>query len=337
MPTTRVAANAQAAEVENVAADAAIEETKVENQPVSEAPKKRRRGLSESRGTARLKFDERDIDQATHLFKGHLETVELAWATEKEDSGRASFAGLSVPSLVFTFASNAKDAIARKYVTLRFSPVESNALTIPGAADEWKVNQVFDYLKHILNVFVLKGKPMPEEMADALELPYEDFNEQMEYVPVEPEEVLAGWRVLFENFIAIMENNGKPVYKTAAGSYIPLWMKLLRFTKVKNAWKPIVSGNGAGDFGFNGFVGEGVIEIFDQTKAPVLHVDPTKESLIYRETAKAPIAPAIPGTPAAGGVYNPQVPAGAPVGGYGAAPMPASPAAATNPADDLPF
>jgi len=230
-----------------------------------------------------------------------------------------------------------KDVIARKYVTLRFSPVESNALTIPGAADEWKVNQVFDYLKHILNVFVLKGKPMPEEMADALELPYEDFNEQMEYVPVEPEEVLAGWRVLFENFIAIMENNGKPVYKTAAGSYIPLWMKLLRFTKVKNAWKPIVSGNGAGDFGFNGFVGEGVIEIFDQTKAPVLHVDPTKESLIYRETAKAPIAPAIPGAPAAGGVYNPQVPAGAPVGGYGAAPMPASPAAATNPADDLPF
>ena len=59
--------------------------------------------------------------------------------------------------------------------------------------------------------------------------------------------------------------------------------------------------------------------------------------MIYRETAKAPIAPAIPGAPAAGGVYNPQVPAGAPVGGYGAAPMPASPAAATNPADDLPF
>ena len=173
MSTTKMAANAQAAEVENVAADAAVEDNQIGKQPTSEAPKKRRRGLSESRGTARLKFDERDIDQATHLFKGHLETVELAWATEKEDSGRASFAGLSVPSLVFTFASNAKDAIARKYVPLRFSPVESNALTIPGAADEWKVNQVFDYLKHILNVFVLKGKPMPEEMADALELPYD--------------------------------------------------------------------------------------------------------------------------------------------------------------------
>jgi len=109
MPTTRMAANAQAAEVENVAADAAVEENKVGNQPTAEAPKKRRRGLSESRGTARLKFDERDIDQATHLFKGHLETVELAWATEKEDSGRASFAGLSgflSFRLVYLSASN---------------------------------------------------------------------------------------------------------------------------------------------------------------------------------------------------------------------------------------
>ena len=86
MPTIRTAANAQAAKVENVAADAAVEDNQIGKQPTSEAPKKRRRGLSESRGTARLKFDERDIDQATHLFKGHLETVELGWATEKEDS-----------------------------------------------------------------------------------------------------------------------------------------------------------------------------------------------------------------------------------------------------------
>ena len=69
MPTTRMAANAQAAEVENVAADAAVEDTQINKQPTSEAPKKRRRGLSESRGTARLKFDERDIDQATSSFQ----------------------------------------------------------------------------------------------------------------------------------------------------------------------------------------------------------------------------------------------------------------------------
>lgn len=139
------------------------------------------------------------------MFKAHLESVELAWATQKEDSSLVSFAGLAVPSLVFTFASNAKDPSVRKYVTLRISPAESNALTIPGGDEAWKVEQPMNWLKHILNVFVLKGNAMSEEMMDALELPFEDFNDNMEYVPVEPEVVLNGWRTLFENFLGYME------------------------------------------------------------------------------------------------------------------------------------
>ena len=68
--------------VANPANDA--NETKVGNTATAATPKKRRRGLGEVRGTTRLKFDERDIDAATGLFKAHLESVELAWATQKK-------------------------------------------------------------------------------------------------------------------------------------------------------------------------------------------------------------------------------------------------------------
>lgn len=325
-------AEINAAGVANPANDAT--KIKDNNEPNAATPKKRRRGLGEVRGTTRLKFDERDIDAATGLFKAHLESVELAWATQKEDSSLVSFSGLAVPYLVFTFASNAKDPSVRKYVTLRISPAESNALTIPGGDEAWKVEQPMNWLKHILNVFVLKGNAMSEEMMDALELPFEDFNDNMEYVPVEPEVVLNGWRTLFENFLGYMENNGKPVYKSATGNYLPLWIKLIRFTKIKGQWKPVASGNSAGDFAFPSFVGTGYIELFDQNRAPVLHVDASKESIIYREVAKAPTAPQIPGMAPA---FNPQVPVGAPAAAAAPMGMGAVPQASVNPTDDLPF
>lgn len=63
-------------------------------------------------------------------------------------------------------------------------------------------------------------------------------------------------------------------------------MKLLRFVKNKNQWKPIESGNRAGDLAFPGFVGEGVIEIFKQNTQPILKIDATKESIRVMEIAK---------------------------------------------------
>lgn len=271
--------------------------------PAEPTVKKRRRGIGEVRGTSRLKFTEEDANRANGLFIAHLDSVELAWATQKEDSGLASFAGLAVPSLVFTFASNVEDPNKRKYATLRISPAESNALTIPGAKEAWKVEQPLNWLKHILDVYVLKGKPMSDEMADALELPFEDFNENMEYVPIDPEIVLNGWKTLFENFLNILNNGGKPYYLNASGKFIPVWIKLLRYTKVKGEWKAVLSGGQAGDLGFTSFVNEGCIEIFDNKCAPVLHVDPIKESIRPQQVAKAPTMPNIPGSiNATGGV-----------------------------------
>lgn len=268
-------------------------ETKEVNNVEVVAKKRVRRGLGEVRGTTRLKFTEQDANRSNFLFLGHLDSIELSSSVQKEDSNLVSFAGLEVPSLTFTFASNADEITRRKYVTLRINPAESNAYTIPQQKEAWKVEQPLNWLKHILEVFVLKGKPMNEEMMDALELPYCDFDDDLQYVQVEPEVVLAGWKTLFENFLSYMNNDGKPVYKAANGKLLPIWMKLLRYTKIRGEWKAVLGGNQAGDLGFSNFVGEGCIELYSQNVIPSLHVDVAKESIIHQQV-KEPKAPTMP-------------------------------------------
>ena len=271
-------------------------------------PKKRRgRGISnETRSVARKKFDEmRDANKSNALFIGHLENVEVNWATLKEDANIPQFAGLGIPYLTFTFCSNEDNANDRKYATVRFSAVESNVDTIPGGKDEWKVNIVFQFMKHVYEVFVLKGRAMTEAEEDALVLPFEDFEDNGEggyqYIPLEAEEIVNGYKTLFENFVKLMNNEGKPHYKTATGGIIPIWMKLLRFVRnKKNEWKAI---NG-GDLTFPTFIGEGVIELFKQGVAPSLKVDVHKESITFKEEAMKAKTPNVgaPGAPIAGGV-----------------------------------
>ncbi len=295
--------------------------------------KKKRRGINnDTRSTTRLKFDERrDMNKSNGLFVGHLDNVEIQWATIGEDANIQQFAGLAIPMLVLTFASNHESIAERRYVTHRMMPAESNALTIPGGAEAWKVDSVLGWMKHVIDVFVLKGRAMTEEEEDMLTLPFDDTDDDGNYAPVEAEEVINGWKVLFENFVKIINNEGKPYYKDAKGNYLPIWMKLLRFTKVKNVWRPVIGGKTtAGDLGFTAFVNEGCIELWFKDKAPLLKIDITKESVTYKETAKAPTAPAIPNVSAPmGGV--PIMPS------FSEQPVETSPFMATNPADEMPF
>ena len=312
--------------------------TKAEaGQPAEVANKKKRRGISnETRATRRLKFDDvRDANKANGLFQGHLESVEVKDITiGEETTGMPSFNGMTVPKLILTFASNHPAVAERRYVSMQFLPAESNVDTIPNGSKAWQVDRIMAYLKHLLDVYLLKGKPMSEEQEDALTLAFEDFDDNGEYVSVDPTEVINGWRVLFENFANIMNTgkDGKPIYVTADGKIIPIWMKLLRFTKNKGQWKPVEGGNRAGDLAFPGFVGEGVIELFVTNKAPILKVDATKEKIAVMDIAKTPTNPAVPGMPGApmGGV-----PAGFgdSMGADNGSPIPAFPGAG----EDLPF
>lgn len=274
-----------------------------ETTPSTEPKKVNRRGISSARGTTRLKFTHQSA-KANGLFLAHLENVEVKTITIGEDkTGMPSFNGLEIPKIVFTFASNEEDVNKRQYVTLQFTAVESNADTIPGGKGEWKVNTVFDWFKHILNVYVLRGRELTDTEAAALSLDFEDFNEEGEYVPVEPETVIAGWKTLFENFENIINRgrDGQPYYKSKDGKFITIWLKLVRYIKAKNAWKAVTNG----DLAVPTFVGEGCIEVFKQNVAPSIRIDVLREDIKPRniETAKTPNMPSPGmGAPMMGGV-----------------------------------
>ena len=271
----------------------------------SETKKVLRRGVASARGTARLKFSH-ELANRNGLFTGHLDSVTTSMIAIGEDkTGMPSFNGLEIPKIVFTFASNEPEANKRHYVTLQFTAVESNVETIPGGKEDWKVNSVFDWFKHILNVYVLNGRELNEEEAAALELSYTDFDENGEYVPVDANDVIAGWKTVFENFANILNegNNGASYIKDKNGKDIPLWMKLIRYTKSKKEWKAVNNG----ELAFPAFVGEGCIEKFVPNVLPSIRLNAIKEAIhpMNIEKPKTPnlgIAGGAGSAPAMGGV-----------------------------------
>lgn len=271
-------------------------ETVNQETPIEEVKKVSHRGLGSARGTARLKFGN-DQAKPNGLFLGHLEEVKYSTITIGEDkTGMPSFNGFEIPKLTLTFASNEEDPNKRHYVSKTFTAVESNVNTIPGGKEEWKVNSVFDWLKHVLNVYYLKGRELTDEEATALSLTFEDFDEQGEYVSVDTETVINAWKVLFENFENIMNRgkNGKPVYHDKNNKFIPVWLKLLRYVKSRKSWTPINNG----DLSLPQFVGEGCIEIYQQNAIPSIKIDLVKETILIMNVEK----PKTPNMPAVGGM-----------------------------------
>lgn len=271
-------------------------ETVNQETPIEEVKKVSRRGLGSARGTARLKFGN-DQAKPNGLFLCHLEEVKYSTITIGEDkTGMPSFNGFEIPKLTLTFASNEEDPNKRHYVSKTFTAVESNVNTIPGGKEEWKVNSVFDWLKHVLNVYYLKGRELTDEEATALSLTFEDFDEQGEYVSVDTEIVINAWKVLFENFENIMNRgkDGKPVYRDKNNKFIPVWLKLLRYVKSRKSWTPINNG----DLSLPQFVGEGCIEIYQQNATPSIKIDLVKETILIMNVEK----PKTPNMPAVGGM-----------------------------------
>lgn len=241
-----------------------------------------RRGIATARGTQRLKFSHSDA-KSNGLFIAHLESVDVTKIKIGEDTtGLVSFNGLEIPRIRFTFASNEQDEAKRRFVTLSFMPVESNANTIPSGKESWKVNQVFDWLNHILNVFVLKGREFTEEEINALSLTYTDFDETNQYVPVDVDDVISSWSTVFNN-VERMLNAGKddkPVYKNSNGVSIPLWIKLIRYNKSKkNGWSAVSNG----DLAFPTFVGEGCIEVFKPNELPAIKLNVANECITPKD------------------------------------------------------
>lgn len=271
--------------------------------------KKNRRGVSnKTKAVAQLRFHEKDAAQ-NGLFVAHLDSVTVDWSEGKEDAKQ--FAGIKVPRVTIHFASNQKDVNEQRHVYYTLNPVESSVDTMTGGKDDWRVNNIFQWMKHILDIYYLKGREMTEDEEDALCLPFSDCDDEGNYIPVEPEEVIAGYRVIFDNFAAMMNGSfnladgaiAKPVYKTADGKFMPAWLKLLRHKKVKGAWKDVAQN---GELGFDSFIGNGVVELMKNNQPPVtLRIDLAKESITPKQTDKKPsIGMPGMGAPISGGIQG---------------------------------
>ena len=267
------------------------------NGAAAEAPVKRvRRGITnETQATSKLRFHEKDA-APNRLFMAHLHSVSVAWSEGGEGK---QFEGEKIPRLVFEFASNTKDATQRRYVDKTLFPVESSVETIPGGDKDWQVNSIFTWIKHILDIYYLNGRPLTEEEEDALSLPFVDFDDEGNYISVDIKEVLAGYAQLFNNVAAIMNGTfniadgetPKPCFRDNNGNYIRCWIKLLRHIKTKGEWKNVSNG----DLSFTQFVGTGAIELAPQpnSQPKILNVDESKESITPKEIKKAPSIPGI--------------------------------------------
>lgn len=275
------------------------------------APKKNRRGVSnKTQAVSQLKFHEKDA-ASNGLFVGHLEECRIDWSTNA-DGG--AFTGISIPRVTLHFASEHKNEAEKRHVYQTIFPQPSNVDTIPDGKDAWRVDNVFKWIKHILDVYYLKGRDMTPEEEDALSLGFCDYVENgasYDYVPVDTEkDVVPAYRTLFENFVAMMNGTfnlaegevAKPCYKTADGNFIPAWLKLIRHKKRKNEW---VNAGQNGELAFDGFIGDGVVELIkkkDGNPMPptVLRLDLSKESITPKEVKKTPTI-GVPGANMVGG------------------------------------
>lgn len=264
-----------------------------------------RRGIATARGTQRLKFNHTDA-KPNGLFVAHLESVDVNMIKiGEETTGMPSFNGLEIPRLRFLFTSNEPEEAKRKYVTLSFTPAESNAETIPGGKSEWKVTNILDWVQHLFKVFVLKGREFTEDEVNALSLDYVDFDEYGQYVPVDPETVVAAWTKMFTNIAEIFNTgkDGKPYYKTATNAILPVWIKLIRYNKTnKNGWTPIANG----ELAFPTFVGEGCVELQKPNEMPSIRYNAIKECItpkdIDKKKAQTPNMGGVAGMAPMGGV-----------------------------------
>lgn len=299
----------------------------VVNQPANSAattaPKKRRRGISnETRTTSRKKFSHKDAINNLWLFVGHLH-ARVAWVTMKEDNNmRPAFAGKAIPQLVIEATSLHTNPADVRVASKTFWPYESNVDYIPGGSKEKFINMDFAWIKHFLDVVVFKGREMTDEESEMLELGYVDYDDNGQYEPVEVEDVIKAWGVLFDNVVKLVETgeNGKSALLDKVGNQRQFWFRLNRYYKNKGDWAFSGQGSEEGDLVFPNIVGQGIFEekfMLDAThfKEPSLMFDITKERIapmdgVQSKQKKAPnlaAAPGIGGIAMGAGIVQPSM------------------------------
>ena len=244
---------------------------------------------------------------------------------------RPAFAGKAVPQLVIEATSLHTNPADVRVASKTFWAYESNVDYIPGGAKEKFINMDFAWIKHFLDVVVFKGREMTDEESEMLELGYVDYDDNGQYEPVEVEDVIKAWGVLFDNVVKLVETggeNGKSALLDKVGNQRQFWFRLNRYYKNKGDWAFSGQGSEEGDLVFPNIVGQGIFEekfMLDAThfKEPSLMFDITKERIapmdgVQSKQKKAPnlaAAPGIGGIAMGAGIVNPSMPMGGFAGG----------------------
>lgn len=259
--------------------------------------KKNRRGINnQTQAVNQLRFHEKDATP-TGLFIAELADVRVEYSNNAESK---TFAGINVPRLTFEFTSTHAKVNEKRHVYYTLYPTESNVNTIPGGSEEWKVNQVLNGIKHLLDIFFFKGRLMTENEENMLTLDFCDFDDENNYVPVDPQEVADAYGTLFKNVANIFNGltiakegeTPKPIYKDKDGKSIRCWIKLIRAKKVKGEWKNVNNG----ELAFDPFIGNGFVELQNgNNPASILRLDLSKESITPKEVKKSPNIPGVGG------------------------------------------
>lgn len=315
-----------------------VNTTEVANSQVqtpNATPKRRGRGISNDlQAATRKSFTKDDVESTTGLFITMINSVKVEWSTGKDDN--KDFPNMAIPRLVIDVCSCQSNPQERRYITKTFFPVPSNVDTCIGGKDEWKVTSILKFMKHMLDVFYLKGtKVLTTEEETALDLDFYDIDDNGNYEYIEPEVVVSAYGKLFSAFAHIMNtgNGGKPVFVQPDGKAVVIRTKLLSAIKTKNGWSLL--NNGLLDVPT--FVGEGLFELYKADSCN-LKFNAVRESFIITESDKKKEPMANPA--AIGGVQ-----VGAPMtsgfgnmgGGFGTTQVPSTPAFGEATGDALPF
>jgi len=287
--------------------------------------KKVRRGVSnQTQAVNQLRFHEKD-QAPCGLFVAELAEVKVDWSTNADAK---VFTGIRVPRLTFEFTSTHAKPAEKRHAYYTLFPVESNVNTIPGGSDEWKVNQVLNGIKHLIDIFYLKGRLMTAEEEDMLALNFSDFDENNNYIPVDPQDVADAYGVLFTNVANIFNGitlakdgeTPKPIFKDKDGKPVRCWLKLIRAKKIKGEWKNVTNG----ELAFDPFIGNGFVELQNGNNPPaILRIDLSKESLTPKDVKRTPNVPGMGGVMPGDGMMGDGMPSD--MGAYNAA------------ADQMPF
>lgn len=281
----------KAAKAEEKADKAAKVNAQTAGTSIPKAETKKRTGITrETRGAAITKLIP-NPNENNGLCLGNLVAVnytESVWDTDKD--GYKSFKGKNVPRLTFIFKGL---KTSEKDPGMHFHSFNA----IPYNQDDWKTDQIFQYIKHFLDVLIPAGIDVdaywdiiePLLGCDASELKDAD-------------EIIAAFATFFKNVVTVF--NGSEDLKIPSLINVDdlLWIKLLLYFNNKEVNR--------GDFGFPMFPGDGVIERAIQGVPPTMRIRIEKgESIIPREkpTAQAPILPAAGstgGAPAGGAPAN---------------------------------